>query len=309
MRTFLHLFAILFFLVGCVGTDFVDDPIVGESLEISTTQLALRVGESSQLKATYFNQYGIEEPVMLEWISSAPQVAKVTAEGVVEAVAGGQAMIVVSFGSNLIESVMVTVVTSSTEVSSVAVSSPGDKISLAVGESHTLEVKVNNINNEPLADRTVEWFSENAGIATVDDKGKVTGVSGGMVEIHAKADGVKSNVLNFSVGGGFAGTFVSSGGYKAVGMATLKEVDGKIILEFSQNFETSFALGTFVYMSNTTNGSQVQSGGLEVAQITTNGAKSFNLTAISPSYKLTDYKFVVILCKPARLTFGYAQLN
>jgi hypothetical protein len=92
-------------------------------------------------------------------------------------------------------------------------------------------------------------------------------------------------------------------------MAILKEVDGNIILELSSNFETSFALGTFIYMANVTNGSQVRSSGLEVAQITTNGAKSFNLTAINPGIKLTDYTYVIILCKPATVTFGYAQLN
>jgi hypothetical protein len=179
---------------------------------------------------------------------------------------------------------------------------------LEVNESHTLLVSVKNINDEPLNGRTVEWFSENSSIATVNN-GVVTGVATGLVDIHAKVEGVKSNVLNFSVGAGLTGSFVSAGGYKASGMASLKEMDGDIFLEFSNNFETSFALGTYVYMSNVTNGTQVKANGLEVSQITSNGAKSFNLSLISPATKLTDYKYVIILCKPASVTFGYAELK
>jgi hypothetical protein len=62
-------------------------------------------------------------------------------------------------------------------------------------------------------------------------------------------------------------------------------------------------------MANVTNGSQVKANGLEVAQITTNGAKSFNLSALRPGIKLTDYSYVIILCKPASVTFGYAELK
>ena len=299
---------ILFTLSGCIGTDYVDDPIIGEQIEMSESQLALMVGESHPLSATYFDEYGIEKSVELLWTSSAPGVATVDSKGVVKAISAGQAMVVASFGSTLSSSVNITVVANANQVAKVEITSPSNKISLGVGESHALVVVVKNINNEILTSREVQWFSENASIATVNN-GVVTGVSTGLVDIHAKVEGVKSNLLNFSIGGGLSGSFVSAGGYKAIGMASLKELNGDIILEFSTNFETSFALGTFVYMSNVTNGSQVKANGLEVAQITTNGAKSFNLSAISPGIKLIDYKYVIILCKPASVTFGYAELK
>lgn len=300
---------ILFCLSGCIGTDFVDDPIVDEQIEISIAQLALMVGETQPLTATYFDQYGVQRSVELVWTSSAPLVASVDLQGSVKALSAGQAMIVASFGSVVSSSVNVTVVSNANQVAKVEIASPSNKISLAIGEVHTLTWAVKNINNEILIGRTVQWFSENSSIATVSNEGKVTGVSTGMVDIHAKVEGVKSNLLNFSVGSGLTGTFVSAGGYKAVGMASLKEVGGKVMLEFSSNFETSFALGTFVYMANVTNGGQVKANGLEVVQITTNGAKSFDLSAVSPGIKLTDYKYVIILCKPASVTFGYAELK
>jgi hypothetical protein len=299
---------ILLALTGCIGTDYVDDPIVGERIEISESQLALMVNETQLLSATYYDQYGIEKSVELTWTSSAQQVATVDSKGLLTAMSAGQAMIVASFGNTVSSSLNLTVVANANQVAKVVIASPANKISLAVGESHTLSVTVKNINDEILTGRTVQWFSENASIATVNN-GVVTGVSTGLVDIHAKVEGVKSNLLNFSIGAGFSGSFVSAGGYKAIGMASVKEIDGDIILELSNNFETSFALGTFVYMANVTNGSQVKANGLEVSQITTNGAKSFNLSAISPGIKLTDYNYVIILCKPASVTFGYAELK
>jgi hypothetical protein len=53
----------------------------------------------------------------------------------------------------------------------------------------------------------------------------------------------------------------------------------------------------------------VRASGLEVAQISTNGAKTFDITAIRPATGLFDYQYVIILCKPASLTFGYAELK
>jgi hypothetical protein len=299
---------IIFALHGCIGTDYVDDPIIGERIEINVLQLALSVEESYPLSATYYDQYGIEKPVLFIWESSNPLVIKVDTNGVLKAISKGQAMIIASFGTTVSSSVNITIVEDETQVATVEIVSPSNKISLAIGESHRLELLVKNINNEILEGRSVEWFSENSSIAAVND-GLIIGLSTGLVDIHAKVEGVKSNLLNFSVGSGLSGDFVSAGGYKALGMASLKEMNGDIMLEFSNNFETSFALGTFVYMANVTNGTQVKANGLEIAQITTNGTKIFNLSAIRPDIKFTDYKYVIILCKPASVTFGYAELK
>jgi hypothetical protein len=286
----------------------VDDPIVGEQIELNVTRQALLVGESFVVIATYFDQYGIEKPAEFSWTSSNIQVATIDSNGIVKAIGAGQTMVVAAVGGTVSSSLTIIVVDNTIQVASIDISSPSNKISLVIGESHMLEVSVKNINGELLTDRTVEWFSENSAIATVQD-GIVRGVSNGLVDIHAKVEGVKSNLLSFSIGSGLSGTFVSAGGYKAIGMASLKELNGDVVLEFSNNFETSFALGTFVYMANVTNGTQVKANGLEVAQITSNGAKTFNLSALQSDIKLTDYKYVIILCKPASVTFGFAELK
>jgi hypothetical protein len=296
-------------LGSCIGVDYIDDPVVGARIELSPSLLALKVNESASLSAKYYDQYGIMRPATFIWTSSAPDIATVDANGFVLAQKEGQASIVASHNNVVSNSLTITVVVSAAQVAKVIVSSSGNKTSLQPGESIQLTASVRNINDEELSGKVVQWFSENAGIASVSSGGRVTGVSKGMVDIHAKADGVKSNVVKFSIGVGRSGTFVPAGGYQAEGMATMKEEGGKIILEFSSDFKTSFALGTFVYMADVTNGSQVRASGLEVAQITTNGAKSFDLTAVKPNIKLQDYKYVIILCKPASVTFGYAEMK
>ena len=125
----------------------------------------------------------------------------------------------------------------------------------------------------------MEWFSENSSIVTVDAAGELTAIANGIAGVHAKSEGVKSNSIDFVVGSDRTGTFVPAGGYNAEGMATLKLEDGKLLLEFNDNFKTSFALGTYVYLSNSTSGSETFSSGVEIAQIFANGAKTFDISS------------------------------
>lgn len=300
---------VVWLLASCVGTDVIDDPIVGESIEVSHDRIALMTGDSFQLSATYYDQYGLPTGTKVDWRTSDASVATVNEDGLVQGVFAGQAMVVAYVGALESLAVDVNVVADDQQVAVVEIINQSPMASLMIGETLQLEAEIKNIKGEILTGKTLEWFSENSGIASVSATGLVTGVSSGLADVHAKSEGVKSNVIHVSVGGGKSGTFVSSGGYTAKGMATLQVVSGKLILTFSNDFETSFALGTYVYMANTTNGSMVASSGLEVAQITTNGAKTFDLTSIDPDIGIDDYAYVIILCKPARVTFGYAQMN
>lgn len=307
MKATFQLFFASLFLSGCIGIDYLEDPIVGERIEVSTLQAALMPAQTLQLTALYFDQYGIERQVMLNWASSAPQIAQVDENGQVTAVANGQAIITASYQTALSEPVSITVVSDENAVARVDVSSPVSM--LKIGEKVNLTAIVTNINGALLAGRTVEWFSENSSIVTIDASGELTAIANGIAGIHAKSEGVKSNVIDFAIGSDRAGTFVAAGGYNAEGMATLKLQDGKLVLSLSDNFKTSFALGTYVYLSNSTSGSETFSRGIEIAQILNNGAKTFEISSINPNIGLFDYRYVIILCKPARVTFGYADLN
>jgi len=308
MRSRILYLLVFSLLGGCIGVDYEDDPIVGERIELDLVQVPLRVGDTHQVTAIFYDQYGLQKPTTFVWTSSQPQIATVNEGGLITAQSVGQASVVVT-ASGVEATISVNVILDENQVASVVISSPANQTSLRIAEMVSLSAVVNNIDNEPLPGRTIEWFSENSALATVNQNGVVTGTGIGMVDIHAKSEGVKSNIITFSVGQGLTGNFIAAGGYKAVGMATLSVMDNKLILQLSNNFETSFALGTFIYLANSTNGAQVRASGLEIAQISTNGAKTFDISAISPTTGLLDYKYVIILCKPASLTFGYAELK
>ncbi|MEY4931345.1 MAG: hypothetical protein RI909_2069, partial [Bacteroidota bacterium] len=176
----LFFIGILFTLIGCIGTDYVDDPIVGARVLINASSQAVMVGETVSLTATYYDPYGIEKSVPFTWTSSNPLVASVDGNGVVKASSAGQTMIVASVGVTMSLSVTITVVANADQVATVTIASPGNKISLGIGENHAVTITVNNIQREMLTDRPVQWFTENSSIATVSN-GVVTGVSAGVV--------------------------------------------------------------------------------------------------------------------------------
>lgn len=294
-------------LGACAPIEYMDDPIIGARIEVDQQSLALMPTQSQSLMAQYFDDYGLPQDVSVTWLTTVPSVATVTPNGTVNALANGQTVIRASFQGVESAPINVTVVSDENAVATVAIVSPQN--TLAIGETATLMATVKNIAGETLNDRTIEWFSENATIATVSAAGEVRGVSPGVAGIYAKSEGVKSNTIPLTVGLLRDGTFVPSGGYQARGTAILKVEGGQLLLELGSDFQTSFALGTFIYLANSTNGAQVRASGFEVAQITTNGAKSFNITQRNPNINLFDYRYVIILCKPASVTFGYADLN
>ena len=304
------LFSFLFLallLPACTGTDRLDDPTVGQRIDVTSQQVALQPGQNAQLAASYYDQYGIARQVALSWTSSNPQVASVDPGGLVLATGPGQAVVKASFGEFMGPSVNVNVIADENGVASVTVAAP--RTSLNVGDVIPLTASVQNIQGETLTGKAIEWFSENAAILQVDAQGRATALTGGVAAVHAKVNGVKSNSVDLTVGADRAGSFVPAGGYAASGTAMLRTVNGQVFLDLGSNFRTSFALGTYIYLANSTNAGTVRSSGLEVAQITENGAKTFNITALSRSAGLFDYRYVVILCKPATVTFGYADLN
>ena len=108
------------------------------------------------------------------------------------------------------------------------------------------------------------------------------------------------------------GTLQGQGGYTTVGTITLRQNKaGELILSTSDDFEVSFAAGTFLYLSNSEAGPATFTGGLEIADVsdTPTGAQSFNVSQVDPNVTLSTYQYVVVLCKPFRLTFGTTELK
>jgi hypothetical protein len=296
-------------LSACIGTDFEDSPVVGEEIKIiSGETLALMPQQMATIEALYFDRYGVQMNADFQWASSNVSVATVN-DGKVTAVANGQTIVQPSVGNFLGPPIQVTVVSDPDAVATVQIITPSS-VNLMVGEKIQLDAEVKNISGDLLEGKTVEWFSENGSILSVSASGEVEALASGVAGIHAKVEGVKSNSIDFTVAGTVrTGTFSSAGGYKAVGTARLEIINNNLILTLSDDFDTDFALGTFIYLANSTNGATVRSSGFEVAQIFSDGGKTFNISQLNSSITLEQYRYVIVLCKPASVTFGFADLN
>lgn len=306
MRTKLSYFFIIFFISSCIGVDTIDDPIVGANIDVTPEQGALMPDQSLALMAQYFNQYGIEEKnTSFTWTSSAQDVATVSSTGVVNALAKGQTIIRATHDGTESKEVHINVVGDVNDVATVNAMSP--KTTLAVNEKVQLSLAVKTINGDAVDSYTASWFASPGSVITINSTtGEATAIGNGVGYVYAKVDNVKSNTLELMVGTGRMGTFQSAtGGYIAEGTVFVTAAGSNLTITLSDNFKTSYALGTYIYLANSTSGSDVIANGKEVMQVTANGPHTFSLSGVG----LNDYKYVVIMCKPASLTFGFAELK
>jgi hypothetical protein len=290
-----------------VGTDVLEDPRVPARVVVNPSTLALPVGGTANLTAVYTNEFGLAADIPATWSTSNATVASISAGGTVDGRSPGQTLIIAKLGGTA-DTCRLTVVANANAVARVVISSTGT--SLEPGETRMLSASVFNINNELLAGRTVTWQSSNSAFAAVSASGVLTALTAGRVTVTAMAEEVTSNALEFTIGASRTGTFTPAGGYVAAGTATLRIVNNRLVLELGGDFRTSFALGTFIYLANNnTSGSTVRSAGVEIAEIRNNGAHTFDVTSVRPATTLGEFRYVIILCKPASLVFGSADLK
>lgn len=145
------------------------------SITLDYTELSLVKGEERQLVATVRPDDATDKTVT--WSSSNLQVAKVDNKGTVTALRSGTAIITARADEKAAECK----VTVSTPVESISLDS--SSLTLTEGESAALTA---TIIPDDADEKTVAWSSSNAGIATVDDAGKVTAVKAGSATITAK---------------------------------------------------------------------------------------------------------------------------
>lgn len=310
MKRYPFLLLQLLLLTGCIGTDEVDDPIVGESIVLDQDQISLLIGDSGQVSATFFNRYGIEEDAQLIWTSSNESVTTVDIDGLVIGQSIGQANLTASVGNTLSGPVLVTIVEDEDAVAQVNLTSPvGNQI--GIDQEVSLSAEVYNVLGDPIEGLEVEYISLDPEIISVSDEGIATGIDNGFGRIIATVAGVQSNTLGIQVGQtSRTGTFVGANGYDASGGTELFLADnGDLMLRLENNFDTDFALGTYIYLSNSTAGNVTRDEGLEIQEIGSGGSHVFNVSSIDSNVSIDDFNYVIVLCKPATITFGYAQLN
>ncbi|MBO4756934.1 MAG: Ig domain-containing protein [Bacteroidales bacterium] len=151
--------------------------IAVESVELDKTAIELTEGESQTLAATVKPDDATDKTV--EWSTSDAEVATVEA-GVVTAVKEGTATITAKAGEKT-ATCTVTVKKKVIEVESVELDKTA--LELTEGESQTL---VATVKPDDATDKTVEWSTSDAEVATVE-AGVVTAVKEGTATITAKA--------------------------------------------------------------------------------------------------------------------------
>lgn len=306
-----HSTYILCFLLisSCIETDIVEDEIININISpvnvgISNGQVAGLVGSEIQFEAHAQNDRGIIFTPNVTWNSSSQAVATVDNTGLVTLHAKGETMISGEALGTSSKPVLLNVVNGENDIAIIEVEA--SKTEIATGEGLQLMATAKTITGaENFPDATFTWSSEDETVASVDQNGFLTGVSDGIVIVHAITEGVSGSIM-ITVGEANArsGSFSGLNGYSVSGNVSLVNSNNEIMLVFEDNFSASNGPGLFIYLSN--NASNI-TGGYEVGPLEKNsGMDTYDLgSAVS----LDQYNHVLIWCKPFGVGFGTAQLN
>ncbi len=148
--------------------------IAVDNIELNEYSLEMKLSDKYQLTATITPEDAMDKSVT--WKSSDENVAKVSDNGLVTAVAAGNATIIASSSNGKSAQCDITVVT-------ISLSQP----ELLMREGKTAELMA-IIHPDKASDRTVTWSSSDEDVATVNDKGIVSAIKPGTATISASTN-------------------------------------------------------------------------------------------------------------------------
>lgn len=152
------------------------DPILVESIRLSSTSLSMKVGDSTKVNATISPTAALNKD--LRWSSGDSSIAVVTSSGKITAVSEGTTVITVtSEDGGAVATCTVTVTEVEYPVNSISLSN--SRLKLVVGESWTLSATISPSN---ATNKTINWKSSNTSVLRVND-GVVTAVGVGEAKI------------------------------------------------------------------------------------------------------------------------------
>lgn len=162
-----------------------DKPIEVAEVVLNAADITLNVEDTFKLEATVNPDNATDKTIT--WTSSDETVATVDEEGLVAAIAEGEAIITATANNEVTGKCNVTVLGNSTnpgviEVKSISLNKT--ELNLNINDSEKL---IATVKPDNATDKTVVWTSSDDTIATVDENGLVTGVSEGKAVITATA--------------------------------------------------------------------------------------------------------------------------
>lgn len=171
-------------LTACTAASVADSPAVAE-LTLTPPAASVEAGRTIALVARPTDGNGTlitNRPTV--WSSSNPDVATVSAAGVVSARNAGISRIAASVdGQSAVANITVT----EREVASVRVTPL--VVSVRVNRSVALQASALDAEGNALSGRSVSWSSSNPAVATISTQGLVTGITPGAVTITASSGG------------------------------------------------------------------------------------------------------------------------
>ncbi len=305
-----HLIIMSLFVLGasCVGTDHIDDggprSLKDPVLSIDTPQQSVLVGEKVVFSATYLDEDGVLRQKDEEWSSSDESVLAHSSDSTFEALSEGFAFVYAEV-NGILDSAVVNVLEDTSGVVSIEISS--DVKTVSPGETLQFEARALGNSGQVIA-ATVEWAVSDESILEIDQNGKVSTLKEGEASVYAMVDGIMSNLCVVTVTReSRKAVFTGNRSYEVSGCGVLKMDNGDLILELSEDFEiSSFGAGLVLYLSNQPLNI---SGGLEVADLTQNGPRTFNVTAVNPDVTLFSFDHIIVHCQPFNIPFGTGELN
>lgn len=185
-------------------------PLTRIAINTAGLTTTLNVGQTVKLPVSYTPSNGSID-TRLRWETDTPSVARVDEQGVVTAIGIGKAVITAISVENEKLTSKVTITVLDSTVTGVKVTPVSAKVK--VGATTTLKAEVTPKNGN----QTVTWSSSHPSIASVDNGGKVTGISQGTATITAR-----------TVEGGFtaAATVTVEGSLVTISPGSLKLLSG-----------------------------------------------------------------------------------
>lgn len=170
------------FLVLAMLASGCEEIIPVTNVSIDRTEVKLESGSSLQLHA--FTTPVVENSDKIIWNTANPDVATVSDDGTVLAIAPGRTEISAAYGE-ISKICAVEVVTKGVE----SLLFDRDELSLNIGSSACINATVLPAD---YGDVTLVWSSEDETVASVDDNGVVTAVSSGETEVTASVGDIKA---------------------------------------------------------------------------------------------------------------------
>jgi uncharacterized protein YjdB len=161
------------------------DPVVQvSSVTVAPSTLSIKVGEKSQLTFAVAPEDAADKS--LQWHSSVPTVAAVSATGEVTAIAVGTTTVSATATNGVNGTSTITVVTNIVNETGVSINVDADTLQLVIEDTRTLTATV---VPENATNRSVIWLSNDPRVAAVNlNSGLVTATGPGIAKIVAMTD-------------------------------------------------------------------------------------------------------------------------